>query len=80
MLQWNFSEVSARGSVDEIARQLHAYVNRRIEDFLVDGFFDVLFEFKLVRRAELGKFPEAEPRCYAVVAVGLERMLGEEIP
>ena len=83
------------------------------------GFFDVLFEFKLVRRAELGKtgeelramgdealreikavssaldaareqvrryrdvlvkkFPEAEPRCYAVVAVGLERMLGEEV-
>ncbi|MCP4662737.1 MAG: hypothetical protein GY856_45670 [bacterium] len=84
------------------------------------GFFDVLFEFKLVRRVDLGKsgeelramdddalreltavssalasareqvrryrdalvkkFPEAEPRCYAVVAVGLERMLGEEIP
>ncbi|MCP4663367.1 MAG: AAA family ATPase, partial [bacterium] len=35
VLQWNFSEVSARGSVDDIARQLHGYVNRRIQDFLV---------------------------------------------
>jgi hypothetical protein len=83
------------------------------------GFFDVLFEFKLVRRAELGKsgealrdmdetrlrelapvrtalteareqvlgyrgalvakFGEAQPRCYVVVAVGLERILGEEV-
>ncbi|MCP4654304.1 MAG: AAA family ATPase, partial [bacterium] len=83
------------------------------------GFFDVLFEFKLVRRAELGKtgdelramdddalreltavssaldaareqvwryrdalvkkFSDAQPRCYAVVAVGLERVLGEEV-
>jgi len=83
------------------------------------GFFDILFEFKLVRRAELGKtgeelramdddalrelkpvssalesarkqvqryrealvkkFSEAEPRCYTVVAVGLERVVGEEV-
>ncbi len=83
------------------------------------GFFDVLFEFKLVRRAELGKkgeelremddgmlrqlrpvaaalaaareqvlgyreilaqrLGEARPRCYVVVAVGLERVLGEEV-
>ncbi len=84
------------------------------------GFYDLLFEFKLVRRKELGKkgteikvmdepslrqlprvkkaFSEAEEqvrtyrgalrrrygkeldlRAYAVVAVGLERMLGEEI-
>ncbi len=83
------------------------------------GFSDLLFEFKLVRRAELGrsgdelramdeaglrqlapirlalqkardqvlgyrnalvaKFGEAQPRCYAVVAVGLERILGEEV-
>ncbi|MCP4658192.1 MAG: AAA family ATPase, partial [bacterium] len=83
------------------------------------GFFDVLFEFKLVRRVELGKkgeelramddqalralrpvaaalaearglvmryrdalvkkFGEAQPRCYVVVAVGLERVLGEEV-
>ncbi len=85
------------------------------------GFFDVLFELKLVRRKELGKkgqelsgmseealrqlpkvakaFAEARDqaeryrdalvkrfgaaalklRCYAVVAVGLERILGEEI-
>jgi hypothetical protein len=84
------------------------------------GFFDLLFEFKLVRRAELGKrgrelagmdeaalrdlpkvakaFTEARRqvkgycralsrrygeqinlRAYVVVAVGLERMLGEEI-
>ncbi len=35
MLQWNFSEVSARGSIDEIAGNLHRYVNHRIEDFLV---------------------------------------------
>jgi hypothetical protein len=81
-------------------------------------FFDVLFEFKLVRRTELGKkgqellgmdeealreltpvssalagarkqvlayrdalvkkLGEAQPRCYVVVAVGLERVLGEE--
>ncbi|MCP4680321.1 MAG: AAA family ATPase [Deltaproteobacteria bacterium] len=83
------------------------------------GFFDLLFEFKLVRRNELKKkgqelrdmdeaalrrlppvakaFTEARDqaeryraalvrregelnlRCYAVVAVGLERILGEEI-
>jgi hypothetical protein len=85
------------------------------------GFFDVLFEFKLVRRKELGKkgrelselddealrglapvataLAEARDqaagyraalvrrfgaetlslRCYAVVAVGLERILGEEV-
>ena len=83
------------------------------------GFSDLLFEFKLVRRAELGqsgdeirgmdeaglrrlapvrsalqeartqvlsyrdalvkKFGEAQPRCYAVVEVGLERILGEEV-
>ena len=84
------------------------------------GFFDLLFEFKLVRRKELGKkgrelagmdaeslrrlprveqaFDEARQqlelyrqalsrrhgdsidlRSYAVVAVGLERMLGEEV-
>ncbi len=83
------------------------------------GFFDVIFEFKLVRRAELGKkgdelremddsalrelklvakalaaarkqalayraalarkLGEVEPRCYVVVAVGLERVLGEEV-
>ncbi len=83
------------------------------------GFFDVLFEFKLVRRAELSKtgaelremdeeglraltpvsaaldaareqmaryrdavmkkIGEARPRCYVVVAVGLERILGEEL-
>ncbi|MCP4655352.1 MAG: hypothetical protein GY856_08030 [bacterium] len=83
------------------------------------GFFDVLFEFKLVRRAELGKtgeelramddealreltpvssalgaareqvvryrdavvkkISEARPRCFVVVAVGLERILGEEV-
>ncbi len=83
------------------------------------GFFDVLFEFKLVRRAKLGKkgeelremddgalreltpvaaalaaarkqilgyrdalarkLGEAQPRCYVVVAVGLERVLGEEV-
>ncbi len=83
------------------------------------GFFDVLFEFKLVRRGELGrkgadlremgdaalralapvavalaearkqvldyrdalarKFGEVRPRCYVVVAVGLERVLGEEV-
>ncbi|MCP4657500.1 MAG: AAA family ATPase, partial [bacterium] len=35
VLHWNFSEVSARGSVDEIARRLHAYVNHQTEDFLV---------------------------------------------
>ena len=35
VLQWNFSEVSARGSVDQIARELHGYVNQQIEDFLV---------------------------------------------
>jgi len=35
VLQWNFSEVSARGGIDEIARRLHDYVNSRIEDFLV---------------------------------------------
>ncbi len=35
VLQWNFSEVSARGTVDDIARRLHAYVNNRIKDFLV---------------------------------------------
>jgi len=35
VLQWNFSEVSARGSVDEIARHLHSYLNQQIEDFLV---------------------------------------------
>ena len=84
------------------------------------GFFDVLFEFKLVRRKELGKTgreiagmdeaavrrlpPVAEafsaareqlqhyrvalverfgesvrPRCFAVVAVGLDRILGDEV-
>ena len=83
------------------------------------GFRDLLFEFKLIRRAELGesgkelramdeaqlrqlspvraalekarnqvlgyrdglvkKLKEAEPRCYVVVAVGLERILGEEV-
>ncbi len=83
------------------------------------GFYDLLFEFKLVRRKELGKagrelstmdettlyqqpsvaraFSEAQQqiehyrralvkqedglnlRCYVVVAVGLERILGEEI-
>ncbi len=85
------------------------------------GFFDVLFEFKLVRRKKLGMkgqeiaemddaalrqlpavadaFAEAKvqlrhyrqalalrfgeqklrPRSYAVVAVGLERLLGEEV-
>ncbi|MCP4657433.1 MAG: AAA family ATPase, partial [bacterium] len=35
VLHWNFSEVSARGSVDEIARHLHAYVNGQLEDFLL---------------------------------------------
>ncbi len=35
VLQWNFSEVSARGSVDRIAGNLHDYVNQQIEDFLV---------------------------------------------
>ncbi|MCP4661941.1 MAG: AAA family ATPase, partial [bacterium] len=35
VLLWNFSEVSARGSVDEIACQLHDYVNQQIEDFLL---------------------------------------------
>ncbi len=34
VMQWNFSEVSARGGVDEIARRLNAYVNQRIQDFL----------------------------------------------
>ncbi len=34
VLQWNFSEVSARGTVDEIARRLHGYVNNRFKDFL----------------------------------------------
>ncbi len=34
VMQWNFSEVSARGDVEEIARRLHAYVNQRIQDFL----------------------------------------------
>ncbi len=41
VLQWNFSEVSARGSVDEIARRLHAYANNRIESFLL-GYEDHL--------------------------------------
>ncbi len=35
VMQWNFSEVSARGDVDEIARRLNAYVNNQIENFLV---------------------------------------------
>jgi len=41
VLQWNFSELSARGSVDEIARSLHAYVNNQIEDFQL-GYEDHL--------------------------------------
>ncbi len=35
VMQWNFSEVSARGSVDDIARELHGYINQQIEDFLI---------------------------------------------
>ncbi len=35
VLHWNFSEVSARGSVDEIARHLNDYINQQLEDFLV---------------------------------------------
>ena len=35
VLQWNFSEVSARGSIDKIASRLHGYVNHQIEDFLI---------------------------------------------
>jgi len=35
VLQWNFSEVSARDSVEEIARRLHGYVNSQIKNFLV---------------------------------------------
>ena len=36
VMQWNFSEVSARGSVEEIAHSLHEYLNRAIKGFLVD--------------------------------------------
>ncbi len=35
VMQWNFSEVSARGGADDISRRLHAYVNNRIENFLL---------------------------------------------
>jgi hypothetical protein len=35
ILQWNFSEKSARGDVDVIAGQLNDYVNNQIKNFLV---------------------------------------------
>ncbi len=35
VMQWNFSEVSARGRVDDIARRFHAYLNNRFESFLL---------------------------------------------
>jgi DNA-binding Xre family transcriptional regulator len=34
VMQWNLSEVSARGDASEIGRRLNLYINDRIEDFL----------------------------------------------
>ncbi len=36
VLKWDFSEVQARGSVDEIATSLNGYVNTELESFLID--------------------------------------------
>ena len=36
VLRWDFSNVSPRGTVDEVSRALHAYVNTTLESFLVD--------------------------------------------
>ena len=72
VMQWNFSEVGARGDVAEIARGLNSYLNLAIKDFLAEhreyfSAVDIEEDAKGTLRHVLTQVRQTEHRLYLMI-------------